>query len=126
MRFAMVVENRCEANLKHEKIDGGSTRYVYDMDGRKHDLGPKTPERNAVDEVTIACQRCGILEKLRAEGGPPFGAYNEASRQAEAFLEASCPKWKEFQIRQSELRKSPNAYLYRSTLNTTADLFFPR
>lgn len=89
-----MAERKCEANLSSQTIDKGSTRFVYDFEGKKHDLGPKTPERNAVVEMTITCQGCSIVEQFRAEGGPPFGASNEAVRQAQAFLKEICGGWK--------------------------------
>lgn len=89
-----MAERKCEANLSNQTIDKGLTRFVYDFEGRKHDQGPKTPERNAVVEMTIICQRCSITEQFRAEGGPPYGASNEANRRARAFLRENCGGWK--------------------------------
>ena len=66
-------ERKCESNRQKVTVDSGSTRYVYDLDGRKHDKGSKTPERKAIVEMTITCQRCAIQDQLRAEGDPPYG-----------------------------------------------------
>jgi len=119
-------ERKCESNRQKVTVDSGSTRYVYDLDGRKHDKGSKTPERKAIVEMTITCQRCAIQDQLRAEGDPPYGASNEADRLSKRFLIENCPKWKEFKTKQAELANSSFAYLYRDTLNITADTFFSK
>lgn len=87
-------EQRCEADINYKTIRPGSTRIVYDFEGRRQDLGPDTPEETAIVEVSMNCTRCPIKDLVfQAEGRPPFGAVNEARRQAANVIETNCQKY---------------------------------
>jgi len=87
-------EQQCEADIDFRVIRPGSSRIVHDFEGREYDLGPDTPEEPAIEEVSINCARCPLKDILfQTEGGPPFEDLNEARRQAESIIEASCQKY---------------------------------
>lgn len=111
-------ERGCEALLNIKTIDPGSTRNAFDFEGRKHDRGPSVEERNAVEEVTISCEPCNLGTTLQVEGRPPFGAFNEASRQGLAFLKKNCGKWKE--------RVERERSMGRAVSDTPPDSWMPR
>lgn len=99
-------EQLCEADINYTTIQKGTSRTVYDLDGRKHDLGPTVEEKPGIEEVLIECTRCPFSPTTKtAEGGAPHGAYNAIRHEAKLFLEGNCEKWRS--LKRSGLREMP-------------------
>lgn len=96
-------ERSCESSIKSTTAYPGSTRYLYDLFGNRKDLGSKTPEQNASEEMDITCQRCNVKEWFRVEGKPPDGARFAAQRKAYDFLLEHCQKYRVYCDRQVRL-----------------------
>lgn len=81
--------------MPYKVIEPGKQRFVYDLNGRRLDLGPDVldkPERGIVD---LSCERCPLVGGQFEAEGMGYSALNEAKRKAVAHLRENCGKWKE-------------------------------
>ncbi len=84
---------KCEASLPYIRTKPGSQRIVYNLDGRRIDLGPGVVDSAEQGEIDLSCQRCPLIKGIFQGEGMGYAAINQAKREAVAFLREHCDKW---------------------------------
>ncbi|MCL4419011.1 hypothetical protein M1146_02820 [Patescibacteria group bacterium] len=94
--FSRFNDASCEAKITTRTLKEPVNRIVYDLDDRRHDLGPGVVDAPGEVEATAICdlENCQLREVFTAEGNGPYGALNAARRAAGVFITENCSKWK--------------------------------
>lgn len=95
-RFSRLSDASCEAKITTKTIKQPVSRIVYDLEGRKHDLGANVVDAPGEVEAAMVCdfESCQLRETFTAEGNGPYGALNAARNLAGDFIAENCAKWK--------------------------------
>ena len=89
-------DTKCEAKLDNKTTRRSVQRFVYDGDGKRHDLGAGTVEHTGRNEGTLNCSSkfCPHVMDVPFDAeGMGYGPYNQVNRDAAAWLQENCGKW---------------------------------
>lgn len=93
--FSIWDKPQCEASISSRTTRQSVQRFVYNLDGKKIDLGADIVEKpgEVVCEVVCNSRFCSGLRKEITAEGMGYVPYNEVNRQARTYLREYCGKW---------------------------------